>query len=44
MRQLIVLQVSPGDACFEKTEGLSGNVDGDPSNDLKVNSTGKFFQ
>ena len=41
--QIILLQESPGDSCFNRTEGLSGNNDGDPSNDFTVNSTGEVL-
>ena len=27
LKQLILLKVSPGDSCFNKTEDLSGNID-----------------
>jgi len=43
LKDLIVLQVAPRDGCFNKTFGLSGNNNGDKSDDLTVESTGEIL-
>jgi len=41
LKDLIVLQVAPSDGCFNKTFGLSGNNNGNKSDDLIVRGTGE---
>eukprot|EP00404_Azadinium_spinosum_P039971 CAMPEP_0180694672 /NCGR_PEP_ID=MMETSP1038_2-20121128/2037_1 /TAXON_ID=632150 /ORGANISM="Azadinium spinosum, Strain 3D9" /LENGTH=565 /DNA_ID=CAMNT_0022726033 /DNA_START=48 /DNA_END=1744 /DNA_ORIENTATION=+ len=43
LKDLIVLQVAPSGGCFNKTFGLSGNNNGNKSDDLTVSGTGKVL-